>query len=1311
AHSGTIAVPQSQEQNNLLVKWSRLALNIVITWIGLQIEKRAPGPLDISTVYFEDNRQMIKANYTNFFYPKINDTLNGLAVGLHHGYLDDGMSNAGKWKLDQERDLSLPRPYACETQPEKCPYGWDDFRDECFQIHEAASDARTWDEANEFCALQGGHLAFAHNAQFVSPLSGHQTGQPPSSQTGKRPFQLRPSETARCAYINRATGKWGHNNCGEPLGLICQAESKDAIFSDIVHPDYECGAPFEKYFDGCYLFVTQATNWDAARDFCLDQRSNLVQIHSAGENAFVKNRMQNDTWIGIRRIDYGPSQGGIVAQFSDGTNMSAQAFSNFETIPTEGFTADKPCYFMLISSGSSQDIGMWKAVRCTINLPFVCHHKGVLTPPRELPELDSAECGRGWVFNDGNCYKIRFEHVQESQAAQTCQNEAPDSSLLYITSAAEQAFVKDMINGRSNYTQEQLQGAGGFWIGMRITNNSRTWYWQYRESTNQWTIPLSYSNWDINEPKDVSIKQWSINFYPEFQGYTYIRADEDAKWVSAPVVERRPYICKKPAHWTPPITTSSSAPSPVILPINVTYGCPTGWTENHDLCYRYVQTPVTWEDASFDCHATERAVLATYHSELQLLTAGLNNYWVGLNSRRSPEHPRIYENTDESPVTYTPWVGVQYANRTGDMDCVATSDGTFRVVSCGEKRPYACMIPLQPMEQITDCVKPVMDPGCKLWGHGHNGKCYYMGHDPRTTFGTRNFETFDGARELCRKHFDADLVVVEDAEEQRFLTVLFAGWAADSWIGLREQEGQWSSFSRWTNGAPVTVTNWAYTEPRQLADGATDRCVALHSLRSGRYLPGDWYTARCTDLKFAVCEGDREGWATTVAPSTAATLAACPLGWKSAAAPSQNCYKAYYAENNMYYKYQRTWRDAETFCVALGGHLASVRMDSEEDAVLRAMSGASSENNYEYWIGLNESPRPGSLIPRWEWADGTPFGTTDNFHPTFDHSTDGILNYDCVVIEAMEGYWIKQSCHLVTGWICEVPKGMYTQGQDISDLELPDGETMNPNETCANGAHPPGDWYHDSRTDRCFFLSSEESSWDNAQAKCLLMSANLATVAAIEQVFVTTLLSFHSFADTQFYIGLRMADSTSGQHEWVDGSTSSNRPWDVGQPSVTGTRACVTMNSRTGKFMDEDCTDRFRFVCLANKNGSPASEPTVGSTVGLASTPTSGPWSPEPTTNEGPTSSKTDATIQSTQELKIEEMVSAHQSKDKIGSGELAGIVVAVLVLCVGVTYAAFLVYRRRAGLRRRRSLRDVAYKRDDDKAPVITYSHEESYT
>ena len=57
------------------------------------------------------------------------------------------------------------------------------------------------------------------------------------------------------------------------------------------------------------------------------------------------------------------------------------------------------------------------------------------------------------------------------------------------------------------------------------------------------------------------------------------------------------------------------------------------------------------------------------------------------------------------------------------------------------------------------------------------------------------------------------------------------------------------------------------------------------------------------------------------------------------------------------------WTNAESHCITLGGHLASVHSDKEKDFIL----GLSSTK--QFWIGGNDEETEGE----WVWTDGSDF--------------------------------------------------------------------------------------------------------------------------------------------------------------------------------------------------------------------------------------------------------------------------------------------------------------------------------------------------
>ncbi|XP_028992597.1 CD209 antigen-like protein C [Betta splendens] len=103
-------------------------------------------------------------------------------------------------------------------------------------------------------------------------------------------------------------------------------------------------------------------------------------------------------------------------------------------------------------------------------------------------------------------------------------------------------------------------------------------------------------------------------------------------------------------------------------------------------------------------------------------------------------------------------------------------------------------------------------------------------------------------REECRKS-GADLVVVDSAEEQNFLTKLTK---QESWIGLSDsdKEGTW----KWVDGSPLTVTFWAHNQPDN-GNGdpryGEEDCVNIRMEHTDK-----WNDLSCEASRLWICEKD-----------------------------------------------------------------------------------------------------------------------------------------------------------------------------------------------------------------------------------------------------------------------------------------------------------------------------------------------------------------------------------------------------------------------------------------------------------------------
>jgi hypothetical protein len=123
-----------------------------------------------------------------------------------------------------------------------------------------------------------------------------------------------------------------------------------------------------------------------------------------------------------------------------------------------------------------------------------------------------------------------------------------------------------------------------------------------------------------------------------------------------------------------------------------------------------------------------------------------------------------------------------------------------------------------------------------------------------------------------------------------------------------------------------------------------------------------------------------------------------------------------------------TWQQAEDSCIDFRGHLASIETAEEQADVLQQIRVK--EEGYTYWIGLKEK-NEGS----WAWSDGQPYGTTTFWRPIGHQGSSSLL--DCVGVESETGQWVQQNCNIGAGWVCEVPKGFYHDGQEIPTIPSP----------------------------------------------------------------------------------------------------------------------------------------------------------------------------------------------------------------------------------------------------------------------------------
>ncbi|XP_043838403.1 C-type lectin domain family 4 member K-like [Dromiciops gliroides] len=106
----------------------------------------------------------------------------------------------------------------------------------------------------------------------------------------------------------------------------------------------------------------------------------------------------------------------------------------------------------------------------------------------------------------------------------------------------------------------------------------------------------------------------------------------------------------------------------------------------------------------------------------------------------------------------------------------------------------------------------------------------------------------------------------------------------------------------------------------------------------------------------------------------------------------------------------KSWEDAEQYCVSLGSHLVSVTSVEEQQFILKKTNGN------DYWIGLN--------IRRssdWSWVDGTPYdeAKSKDFWASGEPNNSE-KNEQCVHFSRNRlKTWNDNKCSTSFGFICK----------------------------------------------------------------------------------------------------------------------------------------------------------------------------------------------------------------------------------------------------------------------------------------------------
>ncbi|XP_005365391.1 C-type lectin domain family 4 member D [Microtus ochrogaster] len=140
--------------------------------------------------------------------------------------------------------------------------------------------------------------------------------------------------------------------------------------------------------------------------------------------------------------------------------------------------------------------------------------------------------------------------------------------------------------------------------------------------------------------------------------------------------------------------------------------------------------------------------------------------------------------------------------------------------------------------------------------------------------------------------------------------------------------------------------------------------------------------------------------------ATGDTWNCCPASW---IAFQSNCYLP--LNDN------QTWHESESNCSGMGGHLATINTEAEQNFVTQLL-----DSRFPYFLGLTDENTEGL----WQWVDQTPF----NPYMAFWHEGEpnDFKKEDCIVLINVQDKWAWNNfpCHFQANSICKLPRATFS---------------------------------------------------------------------------------------------------------------------------------------------------------------------------------------------------------------------------------------------------------------------------------------------
>uniref|UniRef100_A0AAY4BW24 Phospholipase A2 receptor 1 n=1 Tax=Denticeps clupeoides TaxID=299321 RepID=A0AAY4BW24_9TELE len=523
------------------------------------------------------------------------------------------------------------------------------------------------------------------------------------------------------------------------------------------------------------------------------------------------------------------------------------------------------------------------------------------------------------------------------------------------------------------------------------------------------------------------------------------------------------------------------------------------WVFYNGAEYFLARQPSPWMYVMIACKM-KAAELLSIHSraELEFITERMKKV------RGHRRHRRGHRRGHSLFLTFSP----------GHCAYMSSPSGLWLLHPCSLHHNFVCK------RQTISVLEIPRDPhyigSCpKNWFY-FSQKCFLLHLPDQTDKG----KSWKDAESICSS-FKGSLVAVENEIEQAYITMLLSGDSAGVWIGLQDE-----SPMVWSNGKPVTYTNWSPVEPKSSVTVSDEPLCTLLSNNHNFHFTGKWYVEKCSEKAYGfVCQKPQDH---------SKPLSSSPVTPSLDTTEYRNrTYKV--VHGNM------SWYSAHGACLGKDADLVSIT-DPHHQAYLTVLLN---RLNRPHWIGLY-SQDDGI---NYQWSDGR-----NNLFTHWDDTGDDFAQGDCVYMD-VNGAWKRADCDMVLqGALCLVP---------------PPSEFIVP-------------WVKFSGSCYSFESVLRRLSLEEAREHCRhrANSSDVLTIRSEEENrFVMEQLGSYGLPHQIVWLGISY--DTDNALTWLDGSPLdfSNWHFKAPDPKVLTVGTCVSARVSDGVWNLADCNNKLGFIC------------------------------------------------------------------------------------------------------------------------------------